>query len=202
MTFLCQVNFSEVPELETYPTSGLLQWFVDGTDDRFGLTWEAGLTRREGLTVMWCPEDQLRPSRYEPSDEVPCTDAHDGDPFETVKGKAYGPHRVTLQAGQYLPHPNNAYENSDESEAMASYADVTADLDDVAPYPLFAEGFAVGGRPVLVQGDPMARDRDEDDSLPINLDSAQGLFMWGDVGRAQLFGSPSKLASGATDSLY
>ncbi|MGK7944072.1 MAG: YwqG family protein [Microcystaceae cyanobacterium] len=40
LTFLAQINFAEIPNLEDFPTQGILQFYIDGNDDLSGLDYD------------------------------------------------------------------------------------------------------------------------------------------------------------------
>ena len=54
LTLLAQVNFAEMPPLPDFSTSGLLQFFIDGTDDLCGMDFE--YQSRENYRVVYYPE--------------------------------------------------------------------------------------------------------------------------------------------------
>ena len=54
LTLLAQVNFAEMPPLPNFPSSGLLQFFIDGTDYSYGMDFE--YQSRENYRVVYHPE--------------------------------------------------------------------------------------------------------------------------------------------------
>ncbi|MBA0048535.1 DUF1963 domain-containing protein [Mycobacteroides sp. LB1] len=62
MSFVCQINFAEVPQLPGFPGEGLLQWFV-GSDDVAGMTFDDTQGTR-GFEVRWITDLSAPSTRY------------------------------------------------------------------------------------------------------------------------------------------
>jgi hypothetical protein len=62
MSFVCQINFAEVPQLPAFPTEGLLQWFV-GSDDVAGMTFD-DTQGTKGFEVRWITDLAAPSTRY------------------------------------------------------------------------------------------------------------------------------------------
>ena len=90
-----------------------------------------------------------------------------------------------------LPGPN------DEVAGVSTEYDES--LDEV-PLP---EGCHVGGHPYVAQADPRPQYPDRVGTLLVQLHSDETeLFVWGDMGSAQLFGDPAELVHGRLDGLW
>lgn len=62
MSFVCQINFGEVPALPGFPTEGLLQWFV-GSGDVAGMTFD-DTQGAQGFEVRWITDLTAPSTRY------------------------------------------------------------------------------------------------------------------------------------------
>lgn len=51
---LAQINFTETPRLETLPETGILQFYVSGTDGIFGTSYE-DLTKQANFRILYFP---------------------------------------------------------------------------------------------------------------------------------------------------
>ncbi|NET28255.1 MAG: DUF1963 domain-containing protein [Okeania sp. SIO1I7] len=52
LKFLAQLNFSEMPLLENFPTQGILQFYIDGNDPSHGLDIYAQ-TNQDGFKILY-----------------------------------------------------------------------------------------------------------------------------------------------------
>ncbi|MGK7944071.1 MAG: YwqG family protein, partial [Microcystaceae cyanobacterium] len=52
LDFLAQINFAEIPQLENFPTQGILQFYIDGHDDLSGLDYD-NPTSQDGFRVIY-----------------------------------------------------------------------------------------------------------------------------------------------------
>lgn len=181
MAFLAQLNFSELPNLPGFPTSGLLQFFIGTMDDT-------------GKKVTSCIFHTSFVSENEMLLEIPESPIVDED-FPIKK--------------MYLV--DTKIEEIPMSVSDENFSDVVTPIynrvfnDDVKDivgsnkcskelWKLLASnpgGCRIGGNPYFTQSDP----RDSDDEvLLLQLDSYDDMI-WGDYGVANFFISKSNLAS-------
>lgn len=52
LQLLAQINFREIPPLENFPTQGILQFYIDGNDDLYGLDFD-NPTNQDGFKVLY-----------------------------------------------------------------------------------------------------------------------------------------------------
>lgn len=202
MTFLMQVNFAEVPRLEGFPENGLLQWWVQGADDTYGLTFEDDATGREGLITKFYPESVLSAAASSPTDPIP------NSPDEDELGPLWGTAPLGIRGFETLSFPY--YEESTVSTAVynlfsdfRSEFDYDREDDDLRTY--LSPRTQLGGYAGFVQGDPRSRGG-RPETLVLQLESEEATdgrgAMWGDMGNAQLFGDLKSLRSGDTSTLW
>ena len=215
---IAQINCAELPDNDVYPKTGILQFWLDPTDDLYGANYDNPIAQ-DNNRVMYYPEI--------------------GAPNSSV-----GLAQVDQEKGEFPAYwpisPLDmelalSFEAIEQGEAVLSedffnvfvhqwnslYPDQTIkslwDLDDLSDEPVtdffddFAEFHKIGGKPIFVQGDP--RDvRDNLKSYTANLltmvsevfrDPQAGLrshphlaeILWGDLGTANWLITPEQLAA-------
>ena len=204
LAFLMQVNFAELPKLEGFPEEGLLQWWILGDDDVFGLSFDKDKTGREGLFVKFYSAEELLKPAAKANDPIP----NEVDVDEL--GPLFGTEPFALTSKVTLSFPS--YEDSTiEDEELQLFSDAREILDesedgDRSIVDRFMESDTqVGGYPSFVQGDSRyGNDRPKDVILQLEsiFSINQEILMWGDSGNAQLFGDPEALKRGDTSSLW
>jgi uncharacterized protein YwqG len=193
MVHLLQVNFAALPSIPGFPAAGLLQWFCAGDpNEAHGLTFDgpeqawtdsgcAGGARPTSPGLRADRRSQHR--RRLPLHSTP----------QRPRCPLLSPEPVALQFSLEPSLPGS----NDEVAGVSLEYDESSDL---LPMP---RGCHVGGHPYLMQADPRPQHPDRAATLLVQLDSDEtGLFEWGDMGTAQLFGDPAELAHGRMDSLW
>lgn len=203
LTFLAQINFSQVPPLPGFPITGLLQWFVPD-DDTYGLY--SG-TRTEadphGAHLRWWSELGAASTGPATADQPHVPEHH---PLERTG-------RIHFEPGLSLPRWEELSEAVRRepiwAELAATHRDTRGDAgfayDEYAagensPLPDHVPGSKVGGHARFVQDDPRRYppyppSGSRDGQLLVMLDSAE-TGGWADAGIGVLFGDPSALAHG------
>lgn len=208
--FVCQVNFAEVPRLDGFPTSGLLQWFA-AADDTFGLTFDES-QGAVGFAVRWFTDTEA------PSQQPPIGGGS-GDPGPGPAPLGCPPaSTLTFTPGRCLPQwaalGPALRDQPIWRELAAAVGQRDADPEQLwdeyllgpsSPVPQLGPGSKIGGCPIFRQGDPRGRAAYPAANRPggrlvLELDSAQ-VGGWGDGGAGQLFGDPARLAAGDTSTL-
>lgn len=206
--FVGQINFAEIEALPGFPTSGLLQWFVD-PGDSFGLTFDetAGAS---GFTVRWYP-DPSAPSTASPDAGTP-TDHLEEVPMEFVGPTALSFGRgISIPSWEELPaeiRQDGVWERvamafgESRSEPAFVYDEYIRGGSSVADY---GSGSKIGGYPTFTQKDPRGTGSYPELGTPaagllVELDSMD-VGGWGDSGIAHLFGDPAALAAGDTSGI-
>ena len=212
---IAQINCAELPDNDIYPKTGILQFWLDPTDDLYGANYDNPIAQ-DNNRVMYYPEI--------------------GAPNSGV-----GLAQVDQQEGEFPVYwpisPLDmelalSFEAIEQGEAVLSedffnvfvyqwnslYPDQTIkslwDLDDLSGesvtdfFDNFAEFHKIGGKPIFVQGDP--RDvRDNLKNYTANLltmvsevfrDPQAGSphlaeILWGDLGTANWLITPEQLAA-------
>ena len=206
LTFLMQVNFADFPKLEGYPESGLIQWWIKGDDDGYGLSFEDGATGQEGILVKFYPESALSAAASSPRDPIPNSDEED----RRELGPLWSRDPVALTGTEALSFP------SYEDVTVGALSDFFGSLREVLEggdvegaeeiLEAFESATQIGGYPGFVQGDPRDPGGDRPTELILQLESIFGydgdVLMFGDSGNAQLFGDPGALKTGDTSRIW
>lgn len=207
--FVAQINFADIGELAGYPSSGLLQWFVDpGTT--FGLTFDesAGAT---GFTVRWYP-DVSAPSVAPPDAPTPV------DHVEDVPMEFVGPTAMTFNSSSSIPSwdelPAGVQRDAVWERVAMAFGEGRSEPAFVFDEYIrggssvlteFGAGSKIGGYPSFTQEDPRGTGSYPAVGTPaatllVELDSMD-VGGWRDFGVAHLFGDPAELAAGDISSI-
>jgi len=201
MTFIMQLNFADLPKLEGFPVSGLIQFWIRGEDDLFGLSFDEGDTGRGGLLVKFYPGDQIKTPASSPSDPIPNKlDEYDG----------LGPLAVTEPFALIGSEALSFFSREDDliDEAVTGLFDweVRELVEDLHPDFAFEPKSQVGGYPGFIQGDPRYRNPGPQTLIfqveSMATASGSDVILWGDSGNAQVFGDLEDLKRGDVSSFW
>lgn len=183
MLLLAQINFSELPALEDFPSSGILQFYLTADDDLFGLDFDDQTSQRNFRVIFHEPvhaeADRL-------TTDFGFLEAVNREcfPVEGEYALQFRPHT------DYLPHSNYAFEAAFGQDSHAFFNSFGENRDSVGEffYEHFStEDFKVGGYPFFTQHDPRFGTRyREFDVLLLQIISEEDI-MWGDVGVGNFF---------------
>lgn len=213
LMLLAQLSMADFGGCERLPATGLLQFFVDASDDCSGMDFDEG-TNQDGFRVVWhesvdsrVTEDSVRaldvPTSFLSWDECP------GNP---LRGE------YALDVQKVTGHINPAVEGFDEAfldccekllgkEYVANrdgWYDCLTRPDSDRIFDLFNTAeprHQVFGYPFFTQNDPRYRDDLKDlDTLLLQIDSdgkdRQDRVLWGDVGIGGFFINAEALRCG------
>ena len=202
MTFLAQIDCTQLETLPDFPHTGLLQFFV-GTDDVYGADFDDQIAQlgyqvfyREEVDPSVTPADVAlpRPSdgeeRYTPLGDRPCRivfgqpreqEIPEGDHlFEMLFLQAWNQHRPEK-------HLNSIW------DFYSLFPKEERDYDIFTLKSELKTGHRMDGYPFFTQNDPRSEDIDyrEFDTLLFQLDSEmrdrRELVLWGDLGVGNFF---------------
>jgi len=190
MFLLAQINFGETPKLDSFPESGILQFYVAGGHDLYGACFESP-AQQDDFRVLYFPEvteDETQLVR-----NFDFLSKADLLPIEKQSSLTfhlkYGP----------LPTVDYQFEtkilNLSPKSKHKIYRDYQKVYEDYEK--LFtSEGHKLGGYPYFTQSDPREIDTYQGESyiLLFQMDSdAKAGIMWGDSGVANFFISKKDL---------
>lgn len=154
MSFVCQINFAEVPQLPGFPSEGLLQWFV-GSDDVAGMTFD-DTQGTQGFEVRWITDLSAPSTRYVSYPTPPYGDC--GQELFGVVGRCPGydapysfqelnplPYRIVFERVRTLPDHVDRFTDQQHQTFWAALQDAglagDEDLLD-APFPYYGLSIA------------------------------------------------------------
>jgi len=215
---IAQINCAELPDNDIYPKTGILQFWLDPTDDLYGANYDNPIAQ-DNNRVMYYPEIGAPNSGV----GLAQVDREEGEfpgywpisPLDMELALSF----EAIEQGEAVLSED--FFNVFVHQWNSLYPDQTIkslwDLDDLSDEPVtdffddFAEFHKIGGKPIFVQGDP--RDvRDNLKSYTANLltmvsevfrDPQAGLrfhphlaeILWGDLGTANWLITPEQLAA-------
>ncbi len=199
--FLIQLNFEEMPHMEGYPEKGLLQVFI-ANDDLYGADFD-NETNQEGFRVLFY-EDISNPMEEEEIIKmIPEVDEEEFlTPFESKDSFAiyFKLMPVCISINDY--RFDDFYNSIKEELPKELVAEEWYNLDDEILNELYkdkridATGSRIGGYPFFTQSDPREYEEDmQDYELLFQIDTHDGIIMWGDSGVANFFIKKEDLAS-------
>ncbi|EAD7632241.1 DUF1963 domain-containing protein [Listeria monocytogenes] len=190
--FLAQINFAEMPQIENYPKSGILAFYVDYHDDLYGLNFD-DQTEQNGFRVFFF-ENLDRECMTREEQAVYFEGIDKSALYTVVKGEYKLAGRVTKEL---LMNDILEFEKEFGSgfydimeQIFGEDEDKANELFDLATY-----SSQIGGFPFFTQEDPRMRTENSyHDTLLFQLDSeyseepgAQINIMWGMSGVGNFF---------------
>ena len=188
LTLLAQVNFAEMPPLPDFPSSGLLQFFIDGTDYSCGMDFE--YQSMENYRVVYHPEVTHDLTQL-CSDFAPFQAAllEDALPMN-------GEYRVVFQDAVQQPIIYGDFRN----ELANQREQLSGKAAHILAEKYSGEGHRIGGYPFFTQDDPRGYlpHLQQHTILLLQLDSDLGngdadKVLWGDCGVGNFFITPEDL---------
>lgn len=200
MHFVLQVAFADVPALPGFPREGMLQMFVRD-DPMHGLTFDDTAGTR-GLLCRWYDAAALA----QPVEVTSTTSAFTSD--DSPLADPQHPVELEFVAIPMLPlgWENLADDVAGAPEAFEALEELLEKREDLVEGLEQAveesgrwSGVHVGGWPSFVQSAP---DVPAYAASQLVVGMSGGLFRWGDVGSAHLFGDPAAVAAGDLSQLW
>lgn len=181
MFLLAQINFEEVPNLELYPKTGILQFFVPFDDDAYGIDFD-DLTHQQNFRVIYHPT-------ILPIEELVGDFSFLQHPDED---KLPFSHEMTLSfqvKEEYISQSDFRFE-----QLLGEKIDLEEVVDGIELYEHYADhisssGHKIGGYAYFTQMDVRDSSTYQNHKhLLFQMDSDdENDIMWGDVGVANFF---------------
>ena len=222
LTLLAQINFAEMPPLPDFPTSGILQWFIDlhGFFNCWGLDSKNPLNQ-DGFRVLYYPEilpDDVLVRDFSFLENVPPVPPPKRSLWQRIKdwgmdGESHPPFvhpcAIRFQSGSQFPSfqdctlhlrgegvPDITYDNyeHDDEAACDAYTEFVFAESAADKRGCYNGGHRIGGYPEFTQEDPRAPVPAFREYVQLmQLDSDDKHTMWGDAGIGHLFIQPDDL---------
>lgn len=183
--FLAQINFAEVPPIDHFPRSGILQFYI-ASDGIYGLDFDDRYSQN-GFRVIFHEKADQNLDTLET--EFAFLPNYDDIPFPASSSFALG---FSLE-DEYLGPPDYHFDQVYTEEFLEQFGEEQEEIMDFF-YELGskASGHKMGGYAFFTQADP--RDPAAELSLLFQLDSDNKMdCMWGDMGIANFFIAPDDL---------
>lgn len=215
--FLAQLNFAEIPHMEGFPASGILQFFV-GCDghDVYGLDFDNPMGQNT-FRVIYHENIVADENQLYTEEDVPEFDGDDF-PFEgefALKFSETESRTVPMEDYQFSDYACEAYNRAfgknvktiftgdseedsieaDDQEFYNALFDGGIDEDDELMDSICCDGCHIGGYPFFTQSDPREYESEyrKLDTVLLQIDTDEEI-MWGDSGVANFFISAENLA--------
>lgn len=212
--FLAQLNFGELPQLEGFPKSGILQFFAGSeSDDVVGMDFDDG-TNQNGFRIIFHKEILTDETGIVPPEEIPVpSEEHYGFPFRGEFALKAGERRQTkLSTSDYrfeklLVESYNRVFGTSFDNVWSYQPNAIGKADEALVNEVYSvynnehpEGTKIGGFPFFTQFDPRGGDEKTAsyDTLLFQLDSGgddEDEIMWGDCGVGNFFINSEALAA-------
>lgn len=186
LNFVAQIDFSTIPSLAGFPTSGLIQFFV-GVDDMYGLDFDAPSTPTN-FRVVYHPT--IIKEEASLTTDFSSLDAPECSPFNSPKSYAL----AFSTAQELINFKDYRFDTLIGDKVINQFpADKKWDIIEEYVEKNTGAGHKMGGYPHFTQED--ARDSFYDVLLfQLDSDKNKGI-MWGDMGVANFFIDTEDLAA-------
>ncbi|MGE6630546.1 YwqG family protein [Bacillus sp. NPDC077027] len=193
MKLLAQLNFSQLPKLEDYPESGLLQIFISVHDDLYGMNIDQK-TEQKDFHIKFIEEPFLKEEDLMTDFSFVKTPEDFYFPA-TKEGAITGElASETISADDFRFEKVVGKNSWDLFESISDHEDDTDVLMDEFYETHSGFGHKIGGYPGFTQEDPRAYEDKEHTVLLLQIDSDDEVdLMWGDCGIANFFIKPEDL---------
>lgn len=198
MQLLAQINFEDAPHLENFPEKGILQIFIDPTDELFGMDFD-NPTGQKNYRIFYHADVDKAPEHQQKM------------PAETNFEDSFSPVFTPLKLDFKLADGFLVVDTDGFTERFIELynKETGSDFNDVYDLPktevdkifdeLSSGGHKIGGSPSFTQSDP--REYDESlkqySTLLLQIDSemryGKDLILWGDCGVGNFFIKPEDL---------
>ena len=198
LILLAQINMAEIPPLQDFPATGLLQFFISGSDGLFGLDFD-NPTGQKNWRIVY--HETVDPGITEQS--VRSLGIQTAGDIEAESGASFpfgDEFALEFNRTESCITPNSDERFVDAVRQAAVTLGLPVPEEATSGYDLFSEdiydelyekgsGHHLGGYPSFTQYDPRSLG-DPHDSLLFQMDSdysGSGDIMWGDMGVANFF---------------
>ncbi|MDJ0555416.1 MAG: YwqG family protein [Microcoleaceae cyanobacterium MO_207.B10] len=190
LKLLAQLNFSEIPRLENFPTQGILQFYIDGNDPSYGFDYDVP-TNQDGFKILYFEEivenvNNLVTDFYFLEEHQEYTPIW-GE-FNLSFTHYYSPTKI------YSADFERHFPNFDDDGLLDIYCKWYSKYFEID-----GNQHQVGGYPNFTQEDPRFNPEYEDYILLLQIVSDYGSYgeandiCWGDAGIGNFFIKPSQL---------
>lgn len=175
---LVQINFADMPALAPFPTSGIVQFYIND-DEMYGMDFDDG-ENQANFRVLYFPA----PLGKEQDLQTDLTLPTDYDLLPHHPEHSYP--LVFEWAEELVPITDYQFWQHFGHDFFLQFGEREWDVQDAAGRAIRSDGHKVGGYAYFTQDDP--RRPDDPMLLLLQLDSDEGMdLMWGDMGVGHFF---------------
>ncbi len=187
MFLLAQINFAETPKLEFFPKHGVLQFYISGGDDIYGICFE-DMTSQKNFRVLYFPEILEDESRL--VTDFSFLPKFNMLPLQKTCSLTFSLRDAPISVVDYQFEPMILGQNMPASkEDLYKIYDVYGELFQ-------STGHKIGGYPDFTQSDPrmIAKYKNAEYILLFQMDTdGEADIIWGDLGVGNFFILPQHL---------
>lgn len=184
--FLAQLNFTEMPSLPPFPTTGIVQFFILD-DDLYGMNFEEGETQGT-FRVLYHPQVTQDEGVLQTTFPM----LRDFDELPHHPDESY-PLKFSLEE-EIAPITDHRFYEHLGQDFFQQFGEKEWDVMDEFGKALRPQGHKIGGYAYFTQDDP--RTAADPMLLLFQLDSDEGMdLMWGDMGVGHFFVREKDLAA-------
>jgi len=181
MFLLAQLNFAEIPKLELFPETGILQFYISSGNDIYGACFD-DLAKQDGFRVLYFPDVVDNESKL--LTDFSFLPEFDMLPMGKSCSLTFSLQQAPLSAVDYQFEPVILGEKA--PEITDELVEIYGEYEKLFP----STGHKIGGYPYFTQNDPRnnKKYRDENYVLLFQMDTDdQAQIMWGDCGVGNFF---------------
>jgi len=179
MKLLAQINFSELPQLNEFPTSGLLQFYISADDDVYGIDFDEPAKQKNFKLIY---HEQLNETDLIEDFSFVTNDREIEFPIGKEAGMTFD---LVVQPVSAFSVDFDIIEENIPLDQKIEHENCN-DLHELYIEKFVGEGHRIGGYPYFTQADP--REKEEHPILLLQIDSDDSIdCMFGDVGVANFF---------------
>lgn len=187
MKLLAQINFSQIPQLDGFPSAGILQFYISVHDDVYGLNFDDQCEQKNFRVIYF---ENIIENEDELVSDFSFIGTDECD-FPVLSEAAVEPET----SAEWVLPTDFQFEQYAGMETMKFFDQFGEDEEDI--YNELAEngfGHKIGGYASFTQNDPREYAYKEHTVLLLQIDSDDDIdSMWGDVGIANFFITPDDL---------
>jgi len=185
---LAQINLSEVPRLEHFPSSGYLQFYI-ATDDRYGLSFEEDMPSE--FKVLFFEEAELE----DPQEDMGFLDevlSGEYSPVDTPHSLKFELKTEYVGMGDVKGGSKAGF---DMDGILAENPKIKSKIEDSIFSNFSPTGHKLGGYAYFTQWDPRDPEGPQSDYMLLFQMDSDDHIMWGDVGVGNFFIDPIDFAN-------
>ena len=192
LSLIAQINFAEITTLKNFPKTGILQFYIDGNDELYGLDYDQP-TQQKNFRILYFPKvDKNISNLITNFDFLPKIN----EDYCYIIGEFSLNFKSSIAPinpfDKYFPEKLPQLHQKDNNSLIDLYEEFyNNNFEEV--------GHKLGGYPEFIQGDPRSglAKNDEPYELLLQIDSQffdDGKYIcWGDAGICNFFIQPSML---------